>query len=70
MKIRTGVSSDCSGLGSGYSAYCYGDDEKATLIIKSNDFFLFVSKYMEIRNIIFDGRDLGFVTGFIVDTAY
>ena len=32
-------------------------------MIKSNDFFIFVSQKLEISNIIFDGRDLGTLSG-------
>ena len=38
------------------------------MIIKSNDFFIYVSKSLEISNIIFDGRDLGTITGATYDS--
>lgn len=60
--ISPAYATNCTFLGIS-TAYCYDETEKATLIIKSNNFYIFVSQTLEINNMIFDGRDLGEING-------
>ena len=48
---------DCDSVGLD-DKYCYSGTEKATIVLKSQDLFFFISYKFTMENVILDGADL------------